>query len=463
MNERRLNLTAFLLIPLSAVLVSGLAASADAGVAASGGPVAAPASTIVSSAAGFLTLQLSPTFRAAVAVGLAFLLWVVFPLPVGLLCRAHLAGQSSLSPDERLRVYLRWQRRLQWAAAIGAYLTLLLLGLVLLRTGTPISSLPRAGGLARIAGLIGGPLQSLASWWLWYWCGAVMRFTALPLYQEANPALPDLTLRGAVMGLGFVLAAPVVVLPIHDLVATNGKASVAGYVPYIFGGGTALLGLFLVALLTPLLRHSVRHRPPPLPVVPDDREGIPASLRELGERAVEERKGPEPSLAAGVNLDPKATDNALKLMRAVRELDPDQQAALSASAACAMHGWKMQPMHMLLGLLALGLILLVGGIALCFVSGSELPVAWGRLIIVVALVSAITGVLGKRMGRQLERRQDEADLLVAKAMDEPQRLLTALRRLEEIEAASWGADSPFIQNSSYGKRRERLERRLGLD
>jgi hypothetical protein len=100
-----------------------------------------------------------------------------------------------------------------------------------------------------------------------------MRFTALPLYQEANPALPDLTLRGAVMGLGFVLVAPVVVLPIHDLVVTNGKASVAGYVPYIFGGGTALLGLFLVALLTPLLRHSVRHRPPPLPVVPDDREG----------------------------------------------------------------------------------------------------------------------------------------------------------------------------------------------
>jgi hypothetical protein len=92
MNERRLNLTAFLLLPLFAVLLSGLAASADAGVGASGGPVAAPASTIVSSAYGFLTLQVSATTRAAAAVGLAFLLWVVFPLPVGLLCPGDWRG-----------------------------------------------------------------------------------------------------------------------------------------------------------------------------------------------------------------------------------------------------------------------------------------------------------------------------------------------------------------------------------
>jgi VanZ family protein len=306
MNRANPRLSAFLLTVLLGALVVTIGASADGGTPP-GGAAIAPPSTVVSTAE-FLTLQLPAAYRVAAAVGLALLLWVVFPLPVGLLCRAHLAGQPSLAPDERLRVYQCWQRRIQWTTAIGGYLTLTVLWMVM-----------------RPPRLQGGYV-SLAAWWLWFWCGAAMRLTGLPLYRDADSASSKLTLLGALRGVIWVIIAPVFVVPLYELTGPGNSAFGNAQLPVLIGRMLALLGIILLAAFVPLLWRVIRQRPQrvPPPEVPDDPEALRATLRELAERAEKEREAPEPTIPVSPGLNAQATTHAAEMLRALRELEPAQ-------------------------------------------------------------------------------------------------------------------------------------------
>ncbi|HTE17274.1 MAG TPA: hypothetical protein VK689_02705 [Armatimonadota bacterium] len=161
-------------------------------------------------------------------------------------------------------------------------------------------------------------------------------------------------------------------------------------------------------------------------------------------------------------LNAQATTHAAEMLRALRELEPDQQAALTASAARASAGIDARPSGTFPVVIGMVVLVIVGGAALCFIRGPFWSVAAGALVLVLPL--APIGLWATRQHlRRLEKGQEEADLLVAGAMNDPSRLVDALRRLERVELDSFRGGSEIARFSTYRRRRERLERRLGLD
>jgi hypothetical protein len=107
-------------------------------------------------------------------------------------------------------------------------------------------------------------------------------------------------------------------------------------------------------------------------------------------------------------------------------------------------------------------LLIAGGAAVCSIRGPFWPATTRALVLVLTL--APIGLWATRQHlRRLEKRQEEADLLVAGAMNDPSRLVNALRRLKRVELDSFRGGSEIARFSTYRRRRERLERRLGLD
>ena len=156
------------------------------------------------------------------------------------------------------------------------------------------------------------------------------------------------------------------------------------------------------------------------------------------------------------------TSYAAEMLGALRELEPDQQAALTASAARASFEMDLPANGTFPVLIGMVVLLIAGGAALCFIRGPFGPVAAGVLVLVIILAPVGLWATRRPNLRRLEQQQEEADLLVAGAMDDPSRLVDALRKLERVELGSLGAASGLARFSTYGKRRERLERRLGL-
>ncbi|HTE17273.1 MAG TPA: hypothetical protein VK689_02700 [Armatimonadota bacterium] len=242
MNRGNPHLSAFMLTVLLGAPAVATGAPAGGGTLP-GGAAIAPASAVVSTA-DFLALQLPPVYRVAAAAGLALLLWLVFPLPVGLLCRAHLVGQPGLTPDERLQIYQRWQHRVQWTAGIGAFATLIILGLLAPTIKVATRSLDVALG-----------------WWLWAWCKAVMNYTSIPMYAQTEVKWQQPTPREARRSLLRTFLAPLVFVPIFVLTDPRTYALTSSQHPLFFGGMLALLGLTLLAGIVPMLWRARRPRP----------------------------------------------------------------------------------------------------------------------------------------------------------------------------------------------------------
>ena len=184
-------------------------------------------------------------------------------------------------------------------------------------------------------------------------------------------------------------------------------------------------------------------------------------LAELTERAISERAKTEQDPAQSAQVDKLV--RADPMIRAALDLDPDQQAAVTAAMQLCRPQIERR-IRLQVGSFFLGMLLTVGvGIGMWLhpvpgMAGAVLPLV--LLMIPIGVVPLALRWLEYRDGL----RQTEADLQVAQAMEDPRRFLAALEKLEEASSrmtAAMGVSNGL--EAGYRKRRRRLEQALCLD
>jgi hypothetical protein len=243
-----------------------------------------------------------------------------------------------------------------------------------------------------------------------------------------------------------------------------------------------VLALFAAVLLAPLLllmwkgprlQQASRERHP-LPEVPEEPDELRRALRDLAAWAEQERgQLMTTNRFPGIPFGSLATRHLEGWRRAVESLEPDQQAALTAAAVLGTRNQESSPERTLHILVALLLSLAGAGLTpWLFPSGVDGFPVFPAALVVPAFITALLCLEGNLSLARLRRQQEEADLKVARAMDHPECFLEMLRQMEALERQLAAEDrrvrglSPYRgygRISSYGERRRRLKRRLGLD
>jgi len=390
---------------------------------------------------GQLAITYGYSTRQIVAVVMAILLWLLFPAAPLLAYRSHLLRQEDLPDDERQRAYERWQRGVRIAGVVGAFLTFLLLGSPALGVRTSTSSI---GGLPLLFPL-------------WWWYGAVIKMISLP----GAPAglFPRWLSAGGEAVLALIMAAVFVVPPLPWITVAGGAANL---IPLVAGSALALAavaGVIYTAVWVQKIPRRADNTALVTEDVPEDPEGLREALRKLTARAEAEGEEAPPTFPSGVPQF--AMERTLALHAVTQSLDPDQRAALTASGILASRGEAAKAWAPLLGLICVVLPMVATGIAVWFVPSSMrmLTLLVGAGVMLAA--GAVTAWRANATLKKLHLRQEEADVKVAGAMDEPVRLLDALRRIEECDRAHQvpGAETPSTP-SVFSERRQRLARRL---
>ncbi|MFN3651025.1 MAG: hypothetical protein ACK47B_15730 [Armatimonadota bacterium] len=398
------------------------------------------------SGSGALSVIYGYSARETAAVLLALGLWLLFPVVVLLALRAHLRRQEDLTPEARAAAFKRWGWGIRIAAVVGTFFTFAVLGTA------------RAGGLP-----LGGTSGLPPAVPLWFWCSAVAKLITLPepsdrprlaAWSRWCSALWDLALMGLLVAVWLA--------PIRSWVAPLVLRSGLQAIPLLVATAVAALGAGLAFFGLYLLRRApaawaASRAPSP---IPSDPEGLREAFRELTAQAASEEIPATPEIPSTIPRGAADFINALE--ETVRTLEPDQRAALTASSRLLLEGRPPRIHGPLLSIFVTGAALAGTGVAVWLV---PVPLQWVVLAggVGLSFAGSIFGSwIANKSDGSLRQRQEEADFKVAQVMDDPHRLVDALRRLEECERVlGFRTASGAAVTSIHQDRRERLERRLG--
>jgi hypothetical protein len=138
----------------------------------------------------------------------------------------------------------------------------------------------------------------------------------------------------------------------------------------------------------------------------------------------------------------------------VEALQPDQVAGLAAAALLAEQRTPAEHRSQLAAG-SVGFLLVMSLVLVAATLLASAPFA-GYVALLLFIGAFPAGIVAWLVHRQSIQREQAADARVALAMEEPARLLHALRRMEELEPKE-------ERRREVAARRERLERRLGLE
>jgi hypothetical protein len=393
---------------------------------------------------------------AAALVGL--LLWLLFPPAALFAVRTYLMGQPEVDAKQRLALYRRWQRGVlvvPMLVLVGALVLSRFSFLTYFGTAfafaTPLAIVLPSTTFALLARLIGMPLER-AAW---------PPRAELPWYRIASV---ELSLSALILTM--VVCSSVTMPAFMRAVSTGaGGRNNGGAVSsrFIILPMLLPLGFVLVAAIRGRVT-AYRRKKGTLPNEEDAPQELAGPIRELTARLgcpvervrlVAQRGG---TLAGNVSI---LGDLALLGKEITESLAVDQVAALVAAAALAQPRtrkdkwlqWSftaamLTPAVAIMGVLAFN----PGGIS-----------ANRALLPFTVLIGPLTMVGAMVTQRRTQKRQEQADLLAAESLTEPQRFLQALRQLEELQVAAGGLDPTAARNAAVFQRRTRLERRLGLE
>ncbi len=399
-----------------------------------------------------LRVEYGLSSRWLAAIGSLFVLWVLFPFVALFAARESVRRRAGVSPRDRLSAYRRWQRGVLIGTLLGGSASFFLLGftrVLYLLTGIG-PMLPAVLYLVPMAGLMLGS-----------------RLIGLPLEREAWPQRKDLPWYR--FAYGEIIGATVMLLMAAVLAGALGWAGSArgpaGFHPAVMVGvSLGIGGLVAAASLIGawIQRRRRTHGTLAEPAAGDE---ITAAVAELTERLgcpVREVRltGPAPGGAAAALL--VFGERAFVPGDLAAELPPGQVAALVAASALSHPRSRAERWAAGAGTaVAMLPLLLVVFIAVRFLMGGARAVSGlFPLLILGSLVSSVAGTL---IGRTVQKRQEEADFRVAEALESPRTLLDALRYVEELQAASLGADPDPARSPALTTRRRRLEKRLGIE
>jgi hypothetical protein len=382
--------------------------------------------------------------RQMMALAVSAVLWLLFPIVVLWAYRAHLMQQTEVTVEGRQRIYASWLHGVRIAGLIGAFLTFAVLGY--------------SRVVPRFVNFGLTPLFALG-----WWYGAMGKLIGLPEPDgEGAPIKPfdrwfsaagDLGLAGlfAAFSLAPYFASSQIIRQILD------------YLPLIVGVGGALMWLASVLLLRGIQRGrgTARFAMPPAAAILNN----PAAVRELLQRLTAEIEAEEPhSTPTFPNaVPPSVVHYVLAMDAAMRELDVDQQAALQASGELVESGEPVRKPALTMILWSCAPLGFMGLAAGFLPLRDRWPVVLGGAGLSFVLM-LLGGHLSTRSLNTLHRQILDADLRVATAMDDPSRLLDALRQLAECERLHGAKPATGVSTTSiYEERRQRLAGRLGLD
>lgn len=408
------------------------------------GPTAAPLAPIS-------VQSVIPVRRLAAALT-ALLLWMFVPLVGCFILREHVKKLAEVEPMDRLHQYRRWLRGIMLASLAGMTVSFFTLALPL------ISFVP--GRFSAVfpmliwMPLLGGQLFG--------------RLIGLPLERDAWPQRRSLPwyrmLTGELVGTAMVAC---IFFGIAAVTSTSRGSGLAGIphvmllamgIPILSGCGFALWGWYKWNQRKKGLSAGDTEAPPE----------VLAAVQELTTRL-------EVPVERVVISPPVMTGGIVAMVVAVKDttavvstelasaLSPEQVAALVAATALVQPRTRRQKWQQ--GLLTTGMLLPVLALvpfSLLAATGSFR--GFSSAMPLVMLVGPATMILSMLYTRRTRRLQEEADFRVAEATDQPRLLVDALKKQEEVTAATAGLDSRTAANSALlTQRRTRLQQRVGLD
>lgn len=380
---------------------------------------------------------------AAMAVG--FVVWLLFPVVALFAARAHIQGQERVDPVQRVVLFSRWRRGIFFVPLLSAFgMVLMVRGSFLMYLGMSLTYLiPIAMFLPTLlfslaARLIGMPLERAA------WPDR----EALPWFRAASK---ELRLLGLVLTVGLA----------SYLIATfriGGGARGAAFpmamvaVPMLFALG---VGLWTAAV-------NVRRKKGAMTSEPDAPAELTAAVRALTQgleqpiTRVQISKARDGLMAGAVVV---LGDLAVVGSELTEALDTEQLAAYITASVLAQprtraDKWIQTGAGWVMGLAALGTVVWA---LVSFSSANK------RGFLPAMLVSQPVFIIGSMVvAHRAQKRVQAADFQVAEGMGEPRRFIETLKKVEELQLSTSGMD-PSARNLPMAQRRQRLERKLGLE
>jgi len=396
-----------------------------------------------SSASPALIVDFGVSPRAIAAIAVGFVLWLLFPVVALFVARQHILTQERVEPQQRVVLFRRWQRGIYFVPMLTAIgMIVVLRGSFLMYLGSSLAF------LIPIAVFVPTLCFSL-----------VARLVGLPLERAAWPERANLPwYRAASRELWIIGWAATVGVTFYVMTVYGGGLRGAAFpmammaVPLAFGLGAAVWTAVV----------NARRKRGTMTSEPDAPDELVAAVRELTaslEKPITRVRvcKPREGLVAGTVV--LLGDIAVVGSELTDTLDTEQLASYIAASALAQprtraDRWIQAGAGWLMGLLAVGLVVWV---ILGFVranSRSFLPA-----ILVTQPLFIVCSLL---VAKRAQNRQQDADFAVAEGMAEPQRFLQTLRKVEELQLSTSGMD-PSARNMPMAQRRQRLERKLGLE
>lgn len=368
--------------------------------------------------------------RPLLAVSVSALVWALFPILVTLAARWMYRPQGREAPEGR---WDKAVKALRYATGIGAYVTLFFQKDVLKHITLPASGLSP-------------PFDTLDLWtmpfsfMLYAWAGAV--WTLLGPGQRSRQKSTVLKI------LGGGVASVALYLLIFGVMSTGaGTGNLSLGINRIAGALVGLSGLFMLGLfcLSESKLKRIRKGCDDPGVVPDDDAG----RRQLLQTLVEKASTPE-ELAREEAALAKIDEKRKAFRETLRGLSPEEKSWLALANRLALQHGGNRLFKQTNPLLHLGLLLITSA-AICWM----LPGVLGLLAVFAGL--SLMGLVTKSASKVavVPYTRGQVDFQVARLLDDPERYVQVLRRLEAVENDSEGPATQLMST-----RRQALEKAL---